>query len=238
MALVFRDGRGRRRGRNRGRGGRWRIDRDRIVLRHVHDFRLGRAEHDHFLAFLLLGLDLHLRRALQVADVHGLPAQALHGLEHAGLVGDERLAELGGPVELQAHHVDGLRELQQRAHRRREADLGGGLVEGIALERRVLQQPVAGVEHFLGIGCRDQYLRQHWIGVERDRREQPFERLGGPRRWSLRPRSRAWCRVAPRVGRPAWVRARRVPGLGRRLLGATGGEGGDCAEGRAEREGA
>ena len=42
-------------------------------------------------------------------------------------------------------------------------------------------QPVARVEHFLRIGRGDQHLRQHRIGIERDRREQFLERFSGPR---------------------------------------------------------
>jgi hypothetical protein len=166
-------------------------------LRYVDDLGLRWLQHDDLLAFLHLGLDLHLLGALQVADVDRLLAQALHGAEYAGLVRDEGLAQFGGPVELEAHHVDGLGELDQRANRRGESDGGRGVVERRALERAVLEQPVARVEHFLRIRGRDQHLRKHGVRIEGDGRQEILERLGRPgpghfgrRHWGGRRRGR------------------------------------------------
>ena len=55
-----------------------------------------------------------------------------------------------------------------------------GVVERLALEPGVRDQPVARVEHFLRIGRGDQQLRQHGIRIQRDGREQFLERLGCP----------------------------------------------------------
>ena len=197
-------------------GGR-RVGGLRVVLRHVDDFRLRRLEHDDFLALLLLGLDLHRLGGLQVADVDRLLAQTLHGIEHAGLVGDERLAQFGGPAHFHAHHVDGLRELHQRANRRRETGLRRAVVQRLALEAFVRDEPVAGVEHFLRIGRGDQHLRQHRIGVQRERaRAGPRAPRASRSRWPLRPPSpgsarargaaaAAGCGCGRRAGARPWL---------------------------------
>ena len=169
---------------------RWSVDGDRIVLRHVDDLRARRRDRDDLVAILRLGRDLQLLRTLQVADVPGLRAQPLHRIHHALLVVDERLPEFGSPPHLRAHHVHDFRGLQQAADRRREAHLLRGFVERIALQGLVLQQPVAGVQHFLGIRGRDQHLAEHDIGVQRHRGKEFLHRLGGPRR----------CRRSERLG--------------------------------------
>ena len=84
-------------------------------------------------------------------------------------------------LHFQAHHVDRFGKLDECPHRRREANGSRGVIQRRGLELLVLQQPVARVEHLLRIGRRNQDLRQHRIRVERDGREQFFERLGVPR---------------------------------------------------------
>jgi hypothetical protein len=205
-------------------------------LRHVHDLRIGGFQHHDVLALLLHGLDLHLVGRLQVARVDRLVAQALDGIEHARLVGDERLAELGGPAELHAHHVHRLRELHQCTDRRSEARRSRGSVQRLALEFGVLQQPVAGIEHLLRVRRCDQQLRQHGIRVQRDRREELLERLRRPRPGHIGGRNRCGrcCGGGGRSGRRWCGRGLR---LGWRLLGATSREGGKGADGDAEGQG-
>ncbi len=87
----------------------------------------------------------------------------------------------------------------------------------LPFEALVGDEPVARVEHFLRIGRGDQHLRQHRIGIERDRREQFLERFGGPRgvgdvgradrEWGLAPALPEQLRVSQRAGLSSWLRA-------------------------------
>ena len=159
---------------------RRRVDGDRVVRWDIDLAVRGGLQHDDFLAVLRLVVDRHLWRRLQVADRLSLLSQPLHRVEHARLVGRERLTELGGPVHFAAHHVQCVREIDQRAHRRRETHLGCRVVERLARKVLVLEQPVSSVEHFLRIRRGDQHLRQDRIRVQGDRREQLLECLGRP----------------------------------------------------------
>ena len=219
--------RGSRRGHRCGRGRRrGRVGRHRVVRWHVDHLRARRGDHDRLLAVLRLFLDLHLRRALQVADVLRLLAQPLHGREDAGLVVGEGLAELARPTHLEAHLIDDLAELHERAHRWREARLFDRLVERLALDVRVRHQPVAGVEHFLRVRRRQQNLGQHGIRIEGDGRQQGLQGLGRPaliggrQRLSGRPGFRRRCCARRGIGLRR-IGRRRDRGCGLLLRAAT-----------------
>jgi len=91
-------------------GRRRRIRRDRVVLRHVHDLRVGGFQHHDVLALLLHGLDLHLVGRLQVARVDRLVAQRWMASSTPAWSATKRFAKLGGPASSMHIMVHRLRE--------------------------------------------------------------------------------------------------------------------------------
>ena len=136
------------------------------------------------IVFLSSVFRLHrlLRRGFEISDLLSLGAQLLHGSEDGRLIGGEGAAELAGPVDLLAHHVDDRWKLHQRPHGGAETGFLSCSIERVALEFLVLQQPVARVEDFLGVDGRGEYLPHQLVRVERNRRHQLLERVRRPRR--------------------------------------------------------
>src|SRR5882672_10445572 len=88
------------------------IDDDRIVRRHHDVFRTRRHDGD------IRTIAHHdLRSAAQVAVVAGALAHALYGVHDFGLVTQEGVAQIVGPVHVGRHGVEHVREGKQRLHR-------------------------------------------------------------------------------------------------------------------------
>src|SRR6201993_820120 len=101
-----------RNGQSRGIVSRWRIvngrvgidwrsvHHDRIIRRHINDLWIRLLDHDHTLALDDLGFHLLLLGRFQIAGVLCLLAHALHGIHHVALLRQERVAEIGGPLNV------------------------------------------------------------------------------------------------------------------------------------------
>ena len=197
---------GRRRrviGRRIGRVGPRAIDHARVVGRHIDGLRIGRGDavdlprwrHAGGINLLseptirccrgtVAGLRDHLLRAApQLAGGIGAGAERLHGVHHIGLLGEHRIAQPLGPVQLLVHHGQHRREGHQGFYRRVP---GLGLqrfAQAIAFQRGIatLLQPAFGLHQFQRIGRRHQHLHQQVIGIQRDRRQQRFQLALGQR---------------------------------------------------------
>ena len=145
------------------RGGAVHDDGRRVVLRNVDHLRIRRLDDDD----LLLRLHHLLRVRLQVAGRLRLAPEDLHGLEHRALVGDDRLAERAGPVEVVAHHLDDVRIVQQRLHRVVPLVVDRQLRIGLALV-----EIAVGLDDLQRARRRGQDDRDQVVGIERDAPDQ------------------------------------------------------------------
>ena len=205
---------------------RWRrrVDRLRVVLRHVDDLRVRRLDDDHLLAARRrLGLDVLLRGALQLARLAGLLAQALDAGKNRRAVRRERLPQARRPLDLRRHALDDVGKDDDRRKAGVEPGLRGCLLQRAALERRIRRQPLVERGDPGRLGRTHQHLRQQRIRIEGDGREEPIElvRLGGGR-------GRRLCglRLAASCQRRRRHREHRHPGDEKGANGNGGHEGG------------
>ena len=168
-------------GRRIGRIGPRAVGPGRIVVRHVHDFRIGRLDDDRIGTAARLRRHLLLRRRLQVARRLRLGTQPLDRRRDVLLLADHRVAQLLGPVELVAHHLQRLRKRGERLH----ADVPALVLHrrngSIALEVGIGLRPARRLNDLQGIGRTHQHLRQKRVGIEGDGRQQLVELLGRER---------------------------------------------------------
>ena len=72
----------------------------RLIRRHVHNFRIGRLDHNHALVFYHSCINRLLLSSLQSALVLRLPAHALNGIHHLALLRQEGVAEIRSPLNV------------------------------------------------------------------------------------------------------------------------------------------
>ena len=182
---------------NRGGGGGGRRDEGlrRVVDRHVDLFGIGRGDADR----PVVDLDHLGRVGLEVAGGGGLRPHPLRRVEQAVGLGDHRVAQPLGPVEIGRHHPQHRREAAGEDLHARIPGLGlGGL--GAVLVRHALRavEKAVGLGHVERIGRGDEDLGQQRVGIERDRGDQRVEIR---RRLRRRPRRRRFGGAGPGGGR-------------------------------------
>ena len=147
----------------------------RVIDRHIDPVLLRRGNKDGrpFLA------DLQVLHLLQLAGFHRELAQCLDPRHDLGLLRRKGDANRLGPLDMLAHHLDDLREGDQRLDARIPGQRLQSLDQRIALELRmaVLLQPLRGLGDLLRVGRGHQHLREQLIGVERDGRDQLVDLL-------------------------------------------------------------
>ena len=168
------------------------IGRVRVIGRHVHDLRIGRLNGNGGLAALSLGRDGLFLAGLQGAGRGGLGAQPLDRRGHVGLLTDQRIAQLLGPVEMVVELFQNRREGDQGLDADIPGLVGNGSYGGIALEVGVGLRPAGRLDDLERIARGHQDLRQQRIVVERDRRQHLIELLRRER-LGLRLRLRRQC---------------------------------------------
>ena len=154
------------------------VNRRRIVVRHVHRIGIGLLDDDRLPVFLRLNADLLLLGGDQLLVVIGLGAKALDRVHHVRLLREHGIAQVLGPVDLVAHHrndVCGAGERLDAVVPRLLLDLR---LQRIALQGLALLEPAIGLHDFQRIGRRRQHIRQQFVGIERNRRNQRLELLG------------------------------------------------------------
>ena len=194
-----------------GRVGRVRprpVDDRGIVRRHVDDLRACRLDLDDSGGLLNHhglrarcrrrrrrgGLDRHflLGGGLQIPLRLRPGAQALDGIQHALLVGQERVAQLLGPVELLVQQVEDLGKGGERFDAVVPRLVLELLVELIAREVRIGLDESRGLDDLQRIGGSHQHLRQQGVRIQGDRRRHLLELLRGKgRNGAARLRRRA-----------------------------------------------
>src|SRR5262249_52847894 len=161
------------------------IDPRGLVVGHVALVRTGLLDGDDLLAapttaaaagrrdrhLLLLG-------GLQLVVLLRPVSQPLDRVHHVRLLSQHRIAELLRPVELVAHHLEGIGCCREALDAVVPALLVDRGLERIALEILVLVDPTGGLHDLERIGRRHEHQGQQRVGVERDRRDERVELLG------------------------------------------------------------
>ena len=119
------------------------------------------------------GRDHLLRRRFPgIAGRLRLGSQRLHGVHHVRLLREECVAELLGPVEFVAHHLERLRHRGQRFDARIPGLALHLAFECLALNTGILLRPSRGFDNFERIGRGHQNLAEQRVWIERDRRHE------------------------------------------------------------------
>jgi hypothetical protein len=81
-----------------------------IIRRHIDDLRIRLFDHDHTL--VLDDLDFHLLLVgwFQIAVVLGFFSHSLHGIHDITLLGEERIAQVSGPLNIVRQALHNIRE--------------------------------------------------------------------------------------------------------------------------------
>ncbi len=175
--------------------GGWRcaVDGLRAVLGNVHDLRVRGLDPDDLLLLDdLAGDDLLLRR-LEGTGLVCLRPHPLDRVEDLVLLVEEGIPQILRPVEIVRHALEQVGKARERLHARVPVLALERLVEGLALQTRVLRAPASSLDHLEGIGRRDQDLHGEPVRIERDGRDELLD---------LRRRElRGLCRRRRPVGR-------------------------------------
>ena len=165
----------------------------RTVLGDVHDLRIRRLHPDDLLLLDdLTGDDLLLRR-LEGTGLVCLRPHPLDRVEDLVLLVEEGIPQILRPVEIVRHALEQVGKARERLHARVPVLALERLVEGLALQTRVLRAPASSLDHLEGIGRRDQDLHGEPVRIERDGRDELLD---------LRRRElRGLCRRRRPVGR-------------------------------------
>src|SRR5207247_1417298 len=140
--------------RRRGRA----VHRVRAVRGDVYDLRVRGLDPDDLLLLDdLAGDDLLLRR-LEGTGLVCLRPHPLHHVEDDVLLAEERIPQILRPVEIVRHALEQVGKARERLHARVPVLALERLVEGLALQTRVLRAPASSLHHLEGIGRRDQDL--------------------------------------------------------------------------------
>ena len=151
-------------------GGRTNVNDGGIVLRYINDLRIGGLNHIHGLTRRrLLHFHLLLLGGLQCAGCVRVGAQPLDRRGHFALIGGKCSADSGVIIDVLRHHLQDLREINQRDERWIESLLHGGVSERRAAQIGILLQPIMRVENFLRVRRGGSDLREQGIGIERHR---------------------------------------------------------------------
>ena len=144
-----------------------------LVNGHVHDLGVGRQDLD----LRVVDNDGLLRAALEVAEIVGFAAEALHAVHHVVRLVDEGLADLRGPLEVFIHPGeeggntgDGFDAIVPRLG---FDEVGAG---GVGADE------ARGEDDLRGQGRGGEDLGEERIGVQGDGAEQGIELCGGAQR--------------------------------------------------------
>ena len=164
-------------------------DPHRIVHRHVDDLGVGRLDVNVGLAagggrrHVLLCGGLQLPRLLRFL------AHALNRVHHALLLGQKRIAQVGGPDDVVIQPLQHIGENRQRLHAGVPVLLLCGLRQRGPGYPGILLHPLVSLDQLQRISGRHQNLAQQRIGIERNRRYQIVQLIRAEsliRRWRSR----------------------------------------------------
>jgi hypothetical protein len=81
-----------------------------IVTGHVHNIRFALLDDDHLLALDYLGFHLHLLVGFQIPSALCLGAHPLYGVHHGGLLCQNGISEVCGPLDVVREAFDNVRK--------------------------------------------------------------------------------------------------------------------------------
>jgi hypothetical protein len=150
--------------------------------------RIRLLDHNHALVLNRFGLDLLLLCGFQIAFFLRLFSHALHSLHHIGLLGQEGVAEIGGPLNVIGEALDHFREPGQSLHAWIPWLLRHSVGQFLfpILEVLVLREPLLELDDLKRIRRRRQHLSEKRIGIKGNRSDQRVELVGRNLRWLLR----------------------------------------------------
>jgi len=118
--------------------------------------------HDFCFHFLLLG-------GFQVAGILRFLAHALNSIHHVALLGQKCIAEIRGPLDIIGEALHYIRKGCQALYTWIPRLFRDRIHECLILQAFVLCQPLLELNDFQWVGGRSKNLREHRVGVERDR---------------------------------------------------------------------
>jgi len=139
---------------------------------------IGLFDHDHGLAFDDLGFHLLLLVRFQVAFILSLLAHALHGIHHVALLRQERVAQIGGPLDVVCQALYHVGQTSQGLDAWIPRLLRRSIGERFVLQSRVLRKPLLELDDLEGIrGCR-QHLGQQRVWIKGNGRHERIQLVG------------------------------------------------------------
>ena len=99
----------------------------------------------------------------------------LHGVHHVALLGQHRIAQVLGPIQVVAHAVQDIREVGQGLHARVPSLIGQCVFQVGPFEIRVALPPAIGLHDLQGVGGGHQNLGYETVRVQGDGRYQLLE---------------------------------------------------------------
>jgi hypothetical protein len=145
---------------------------DRIVRRHINHLRVRLLDNDRTFAFNNLRFHLLLFRRTQVALLLSFLAHALDSLHDIRLLSQERVAKIGGPLNVIGQAVYHIGQGRQRLDTGIPRLFRHGISEFLVFEPFVFPEPLLKLDNFEGVCRCSQYLGQQWIRVESNRRHE------------------------------------------------------------------
>jgi hypothetical protein len=131
--------------------------------------RIRLLDDDHALRFDDLCLHDLLFIRLQIALFLRLLAHPLHGIHYVLLLREERIAKIGGPLDVISQPLYHVGQARHRLNTRVPRLLGNGSGERLILQAGVFRKPLLQLNELQRIRGRCQRLRKQRIWVERHR---------------------------------------------------------------------
>ncbi len=172
---------------------RWAVHDDRIVAWNINDLRIGLLDDDDLFRFHSFHFYFLLFTRFQVAGPLSLLAHALHCLHDVALLRQKCIAEVGGPLDVIRQALDSFRKRGHGLDARVPRLLLHGVDECLVFQGLVFLQPLLELNEFQWVRRSGEYLSEHWVGIQRDRR---YQRVKLIRRYrgSLLVRRGSWRR--------------------------------------------
>ena len=157
-------------------GGRT-VDHCRIIRRNVGVLRINWLNDDHLfgrsaaLRWNGPGFDYLLRVGFQSTLSLRFHSHPLHRIHHIGLLGDECVPQVCGPLNVESHSLKSFRNYCERLDARIPGLLCHRIGKCFVLQIGVVGHPLLKLDDFQGIGGRREDVGQQRIRIKSDRRD-------------------------------------------------------------------
>jgi hypothetical protein len=106
-----------------------------------------------------------------------LRPHALHCIHHIRLLCQKRVPQVGCPLNIARHSLNHVWKLHQGLDTRVPRLLCHSVRQRFALQILVVIHPLLKLNYFQWVGRSGERLRQEWIGIKRDRRDERIQLL-------------------------------------------------------------